>query len=124
MINDIPILKIVPMPSDANINGNVFGGWIMSQIDIAGSIIARKEASGKVATVAVNSIHFKKPIFIGDVTSFYASVTKTGKTSVTVYVEVYSNRDNISNDIKVADATLTYVAIDGNNCSRNLTSRS
>jgi len=104
---------VVPMPSDANYAGDIFGGWIMSQVDIAGSIPAIRLARGRVATVAVNSFVFKKPVMIGDVVSFYAEVAKVGRTSITVDVEVYAQRRRMQEEcVKVTEATLTYVAVD------------
>ncbi len=76
-------LRVVPQPSDANVHGDVFGGWIMAQVDIAGSIPASRRANGRVATIAVNSFVFKQPVFVGDLLSFYADIVKTGNTSVT-----------------------------------------
>jgi acyl-CoA thioesterase YciA len=106
-------LRVVPQPADANVHGDVFGGWIMAQVDIAGSIPASRRASGRVATVAVNSFLFKHPVFVGDLLSFYADVVKTGNTSVTVYVEVWAQRMTREDDVvKVTEATLTYVATD------------
>ncbi|WP_019447079.1 acyl-CoA thioesterase [Cupriavidus sp. BIS7] len=108
-----PALRVVPMPADANVHGDVFGGWIMSQVDIAGSIPAVERAQGRVATVAVNSFLFKYPVFVGDLVSFYAGIVKTGRTSITVSVEVYAQRMRHANEIvKVTEATLTYVATD------------
>ncbi|CAG9163688.1 acyl-CoA thioesterase [Cupriavidus pinatubonensis] len=108
-----PALRVVPMPADANVHGDVFGGWIMSQVDIAGSIPAVERAQGRVATVAVNSFLFKNPVFVGDLVSFYAEIEKTGRTSITVSVEVYAQRMRHANEIvKVTEATLTYVATD------------
>jgi len=108
-----PALRVVPMPADANVHGDVFGGWIMSQVDIAGSIPAVERAQGRVATVAVNSFLFKYPVFVGDLVSFYADIVKTGRTSITVSVEVYAQRMRHANEIvKVTEATLTYVATD------------
>ena len=108
-----PTLRVVPMPSDANYAGDIFGGWIMSQVDIAGSIPAIRAARGRVATVAVNSFVFKKPVMIGDVVSFYAEVAKVGRTSITVDVEVYAQRRRMQEEcVKVTEATLTYVAVD------------
>jgi acyl-CoA thioesterase YciA len=99
------------MPADANVHGDVFGGWIMSQVDIAGSIPAASRAKGRVATIAVNSFLFKQPVFVGDVLSFYTSIIKTGRTSVTVLVDVYAERmRNPGEVVKVTEATLTYVA--------------
>ena len=106
-----PALRVVPQPSDANVHGDVFGGWIMAQVDIAGSIPASRRANGRVATVAVNSFVFKQPVFVGDLLSFYAEIVKTGKTSVTVEVEVYAQRMRLQDEVvKVTEATLTYVA--------------
>jgi acyl-CoA thioesterase YciA len=111
--NQMPVLRVMPMPSDANIHGDVFGGWIMAQVDIAGSLPAVKRANGRVATIAVNSFLFKQPVFVGDLLSFYAEVVKVGNTSITVHVEVYAERNRLDADIvKVTDATLTYVATD------------
>jgi len=107
-----PTLRVVPMPSDANYTGDIFGGWIMSQVDIAGSIPAIEVAKGRVATVAVNSFIFKQPVMIGDLVSFYANVVRTGRTSITVDVEVYARRRTLHEVVKVTEATLTYVAVD------------
>jgi acyl-CoA thioesterase YciA len=107
-----PTLRVVPMPSDANYTGDIFGGWIMSQVDIAGSIPAIELAKGRVATVAVNSFVFKQPVMIGDVVSFYAKVVRVGNTSITVDVEVYARRRALLEAVKVTEATLTYVAVD------------
>ncbi len=106
-----PTLRVVPMPSDANYTGDIFGGWIMSQVDIAGSIPAIELAKGRVATIAVNSFVFKQPVMIGDVVSFYASIVRVGRTSITVDVEVYARRRTLDAVVKVTEATLTYVAV-------------
>jgi acyl-CoA thioesterase YciA len=107
----MPQLRVVPMPADANVHGDVFGGWIMAQVDMAGSLPAVRRANGRVATVAVNSFLFKHPVFVGDLLSFYASVVKVGNTSVTVNVEVYAERMRLQSEVvKVTEATLTYVA--------------
>ena len=100
------------MPSDANYSGDIFGGWIMSQVDIAGSIPAVQVAKGRVATIAVNSFLFKQPVLIGDLVSFYATISKVGRTSITVDVEVFAQRRSLHEIVKVTDATLTYVAVD------------
>jgi acyl-CoA thioesterase YciA len=106
-------LRVVPQPADANVHGDVFGGWIMAQVDIAGSIPASRRANGRVATVAVNSFLFKHPVFVGDLLSFYADIVKTGNTSVTVSVEVWAQRLSLAEEVvKVTEATLTYVATD------------
>ena len=107
-----PTLRVVPMPSDANYSGDIFGGWIMSQVDIAGSIPAALLAKGRIVTIAVNTFLFKQPVYIGDLVSFYASISKVGKTSITVDVEVYAQRRSLDETVKVTDATLTYVAVD------------
>ena len=106
-------LRVVPMPANANQSGDIFGGWIMAQVDIAGSIPAVRHAKGRVATVAVNSFQFKQPVLVGDVVSFYAEVVRVGRTSITVNVEVYAQRKPEREQVvKVTEATLTYVAID------------
>lgn len=111
----------MPMPSDANMHGDVFGGWIMAQVDIAGSLPAARRANGRVATVAVNSFLFKHPVFVGDVLTFYADVIKVGKTSITVSVEVYAERNRLQAEIvKVTEAILTYVATDEGRKPRQL----
>ena len=109
-----PVLRIVPMPADTNAHGTIFGGWVMAQVDIAGSIPAWERAQGPVVTVAVNSFIFKEPVFVGDVVSFYARVLKVGRTSVTVDVEVFSQRGRSGSReaVKVTEAQLTYVAVD------------
>ena len=107
-----PTIRIAAMPSDANYTGDMFGGWLMGQVDIAGSIPAVHRAKGRVATVAVNSFVFKQPIFVGDVVSFYTRIMKVGNTSITVEVEVYAQRDPVKPTcVKVTEATLTYVAV-------------
>jgi len=107
-----PTIRVAAMPSDASYTGDIFGGWLMGQVDIAGSIPALHRAKGRVATVAVNSFVFKQPIFIGDVVSFYTRIVKVGNTSITVEVEVYAQRDPAKPTcVKVTEATLTYVAV-------------
>ena len=107
----MPTLRVMPAPSDANVYGDVFGGWIMAQVDVAGSLPATRRANGRVATIAVNSFVFKEPVFVGDLLSFYAEIEKEGRTSITVCVEVYSERNRLQADVvKVTEATLTYVA--------------
>jgi acyl-CoA thioesterase YciA len=105
---------VVPMPADSNHNGDIFGGWIMAQVDVAGGIVAGRVARGRVATVSVNSFVFKQPVQIGDVLSFYAEVQRIGNTSITVNVEVYAERGRAETKVvKVTEAALTFVAIDG-----------
>jgi len=116
-----PALRVVPMPSDANQNGDIFGGWVMSQVDIAGSIPAARRARGRVATVAVNSFVFREPVLIGDLVSFYADITREGRTSITVAVEVYAQRNPIDVIcVKVTEASLTYVAVGADRRPREL----
>jgi len=114
-----PTLRVVPMPRDANQSGDIFGGWIMAQVDIAGSVAAVRLAKGRVATVAVNSFLFKQPVFVGDLVSLYADVIRVGRTSITVNVEVYAQRKPEREEVvKVTEAILTYVAVDENRLPR------
>jgi acyl-CoA thioesterase YciA len=109
----VPALRVVPMPADSNHNGDIFGGWIMAQVDVAGGTVAGRLARGRVATVAVNSFTFKQPVQIGDILSLYADVVRVGNTSITVDVQVYAERGRQDTKVvKVTEATLTYVAID------------
>ena len=120
-----PALRVVPMPADANPTGDIFGGWIMSQVDVAGSIPALRLARGRIATVAVNSFVFRQPVLIGDLVSFYARVVKVGRTSITVDVEVFAQRgvpEEVT--VKVTEATLTYVAVDGDRKPRPIVPQS
>ncbi len=116
-----PVLRVVPMPADVNQHGDIFGGWIMSQVDIAGGVLAARHARGRVATVAVNSFTFKQPVLVGDVVSFYGDVVRVGRTSVTVAVEVYAQRnpDDLVT-VKVTEASLTYVAVGGDRRPRQI----
>ncbi len=108
-----PVLRIVPMPADTNIGGSIFGGWLLSQIDIAGAVVAIQRAKGRVVTVAVNSVDFHQPVFVGDLVSCYAEVVKVGNTSITVDVDVYVQRNpEQAQCINVTKARLTYVALD------------
>ena len=108
-----PALRVMPMPADLNPGGDVFGGWVMSMVDIAGAIPAVRRARSRVTTVAVNSFTFKQPISVGDLVSFYAEVTAVGRTSITVDVEVFAERDPENPVVvKVTEARLTYVALD------------
>jgi acyl-CoA thioesterase YciA len=119
-----PTLRVVPMPADENQAGDIFGGWIMSQVDIAGSVAAVRIARGRVATVAVNSFQFKQPVLVGDLVSFYADVVRVGRTSITVNVEVYAQRRPEREEVvKVTEATLTYVAIDDKRQPRVVTAQ-
>jgi acyl-CoA thioesterase YciA len=109
-----PTLRVIPMPADANHTGDIFGGWIMAQVDLAGAVPAMRVAKGRVATVAVNSFVFKQPVFVGDIVSLYADVVRIGRTSITVSVEVYAQHRSAADAAKVTDAVLTYVAVDEN----------
>lgn len=116
-----PAIRVAAMPADTNSAGTIFGGWIMSQVDVAGSIAALERARGRVATVAVNSFEFHKPVFPGDLISCYSDVIKVGRTSIVVKVEVYAQRNpgNLKT-IKVTEAELTFVALDENRKPRNI----
>ena len=110
-----PVIRIIPMPADTNAHGTIFGGWVMAQVDLAGSVPATVRARGKVVTVAVNSFQFKQPVLVGDLVSFYADVVKVGRTSLTVDVVVYAQRQRFGAElVKVTEAQLTYVAVDDN----------
>lgn len=107
------VLKVIPMPGDCNANGDIFGGWVMAQVDLAGSVIPARHTQGRMATVAVNEFIFKQPVRVGDILSFFSEVTRLGLTSVTVKVEVYAERFKTQGKyIKVTEASVTYVAID------------
>ncbi|HET9823180.1 MAG TPA: acyl-CoA thioesterase [Burkholderiaceae bacterium] len=107
------VLRVMPMPADVNANGDIFGGWLMAQVDLAGAVLPLRVARGRIATVAVNQFLFKQPVSVGDLLSFYARVERVGNTSVTVHVEVYAERNPANPQVvKVTEANLTYVAID------------
>ena len=107
------VMRVIPMPADANAHGDIFGGWIMAQVDLAGSVLPTRVSKGRVATVAVNQFVFKQPVSMGELLSFYARVDRIGTTSITVHVEVYAERNPEQPEIvKVTEASLTYVAID------------
>ena len=115
------VLRVMPLPADVNGNGDVFGGWIMAQVDMAGAVLPSRIARGRIATVAVNQFVFKQPVSIGDLLSFYAKVERVGKTSITVRVEVYAERNPAELQVvKVTEASLTYVAIDHQGQSREI----
>ena len=118
-----PVLRVIPMPADLNPAGDVFGGWIMAQVDLAGAIPARYLSRGRVATVSVNAFQFKQPVAVGDLVSFFAEVVKVGNTSITVDVQVYATRqphlaDHVT--VKVTEATLTYVALNPDGSKRSI----
>jgi acyl-CoA thioesterase YciA len=107
------VMRVMPLPADTNGNGDIFGGWLMAQVDLAGAVLPMRIARGRIATVAVNQFQFKQPVSVGDLLSFYARVERVGTTSVTVHVEVYAERDPANlHMVKVTEANLTYVAID------------
>ncbi|HVL57899.1 MAG TPA: acyl-CoA thioesterase [Burkholderiaceae bacterium] len=107
------VLRVTPMPADVNANGDIFGGWVMAHVDVAGGIAAARRCRGRVVTVAVNSFQFRQPVSVGDLLSFYTMIERVGRTSVTVHVEVFAERDPAAPvTVKVTEATLTYVAID------------
>lgn len=109
------VLKVIPMPADCNVNGDIFGGWVMAHVDLAGAVLPARYVKGRMATVAVNQFVFKQPVRVGDLLSFFASVSRIGNTSITVQVEVYAERMSAQGSyIKVTEASLTYVAIDDN----------
>ncbi len=115
------VLKVIPMPSDTNANGDIFGGWVMAQVDMAGSVLPARLTQGRMATVAVNEFIFKQPVKVGDILSFYSSFVRLGRTSVTVKVEVFAERFRAQRRYtKVTEALLTYVAIDDNGRPRTL----
>jgi acyl-CoA thioesterase YciA len=108
------VLRVMPLPADVNGNGDIFGGWLMAQVDLAGAVLPARIAKGRIATVAVNQFIFKQPVSVGDLVSFYARVERIGKTSITVHVAVYAERNPANLQVvKVTEANLTYVAIDG-----------
>ncbi len=107
------VLRVVPMPAEVNVNGDIFGGWLMAQVDVAGSVLPARIAKGRIATVAVNQFVFKQPVSVGDLVSFYARIERIGKTSITVHVTVLAERNPADLQVvKVTEANLTYVAID------------
>ncbi|WP_031406511.1 acyl-CoA thioesterase [Thiomonas sp. FB-Cd] len=107
-----PVLRIQPKPADVNMHGDIFGGWIMAQVDMAAGIVAARRAKGRVATVAVNQFVFKHPVFVGDLLSLYADVIRVGRTSITIEVEVFAERGIPDTQVfRVTEATLTFVAV-------------
>jgi acyl-CoA thioesterase YciA len=115
------VLKVIPMPGDCNANGDIFGGWVMAQVDLAGSVVPARYTQGRMATVAVNEFVFKQPVRVGDILSIFSKVSRIGRTSITVKVEVYAERFSRQGQyIKVTEASLTYVAIDDNGKPREI----
>ena len=108
-------IRVMAMPADTNSAGDIFGGWIMSQMDIAGSIIARRRTQGRIVTVTVNSFVFKQPVFVGDLISCYGEITHVGRTSLTVHVRAFAERYGKQHEcVQVTEADVTYVAVDDN----------
>ncbi|MES2841267.1 MAG: acyl-CoA thioesterase [Pseudomonadota bacterium] len=107
------VMKVIPMPADCNANGDIFGGWVMAQVDLAGAVLPARHVRGRMVTVAVNQFVFKQPVRVGDILSFFSHVTRVGNTSITVEVEVFAERILAQGEyLKVTEASLTYVAID------------
>lgn len=106
------MVRVLAMPKDTNSLGDIFGGWLMSQVDIAGAVLAMRRADGRVVTVAVNEFEFLQPVYVGDVVSCYTELERVGRTSLTVRVEVMSERQSDPAPLKVATARITYVAVD------------
>lgn len=109
-----PVIRTMPRPADINLNGHIFGGWILSQMDIAGGIAAIRRSGGAVATVAIEAMKFHQPVLISDLVSLYADIVETGRTSITVKIEVTATRRNSDEEIKVTEGTYIYVHIDEN----------
>ena len=115
------VLKVIPMPADCNANGDIFGGWVMAQVDLAGAVLPARYVRGRMATVAVNEFIFKRAVKVGDILSFFAKINRIGNTSISVDVEVYAERFSRQGQyIKVTQATLTYVAIDDHGKPRTI----
>jgi acyl-CoA thioesterase YciA len=107
------VMRVMPLPADTNSNGDIFGGWLMAQVDLAGAVLPSRVAKGRIATVAVNQFLFKQTVSVGDLLSFYARIERIGNTSITVHMEVYAERNPANLQVvKVTEANLTYVAID------------
>ena len=118
------VLKVIPMPADCNQNGDIFGGWVMAQVDLAGAVLPARYVTGRIATVAVNEFIFKQPVKVGDILSFFSSVTRIGNTSITVKVEVFAERFSMQGVyLKVTEANVTYVAIDAHGKPRTIERR-
>jgi acyl-CoA thioesterase YciA len=115
-----PILRVVPRPGDINANGHIFGGWVLSQMDIAAGIVASHRARGPVATVAIEAMEFIAPILLHDIISVYARIERTGRTSMGLRIEVIATRNRGMEEVKVTDALFTFVALDEDNRPRPL----
>lgn len=115
-----PVLRVVPRPGDINANGHIFGGWVLSQMDIAAGIVAGRTADGAVATVAIDAMAFLQPILLLDVISVYAEVAHRGRTSMKIRIEVIASRDRGRREVKVTEGVFTFVALDENHRPRPL----
>ena len=115
------VLKVIPMPADCNANGDIFGGWVMAQVDLAGAVLPARYVNGRLATVAVNEFVFKQPVKVGDILSFFSTIKRIGNTSITVKVEVFAERFTLQGTyLKVTEAMVTYVAIDAQGKPRKI----
>jgi acyl-CoA thioesterase YciA len=115
-----PILRVMPRPGDINANGHIFGGWVLSQMDIAAGIVASRRAEGPVATVAIEAMEFIQPILLHDIISVYAAIERTGRSSMRIRIEVMANRNRGLSQVKVTEGVFTFVALDENNRPRPL----
>ena len=113
-----PVLRVAPRPGDINANGHIFGGWILSQMDIAAGIVAAREADGRVATVAIDAMEFIAPILLQDIISVYAHVERIGRTSIAIRIEVVASRHRGKSEVKVTEGLFTFVALDDNHRPR------
>jgi acyl-CoA thioesterase YciA len=116
--NKEPILRVVPRPADINANGHIFGGWVLSQMDIAAGIVASREADGPVATVAIQAMEFTAPILLHDLISVYAEIERVGRTSLAIRIEVIASRNRGRDQVKVTEGLFTFVALDENHRPR------
>ena len=117
-----PVLRVVPRPGDINANGHIFGGWVLSQMDIAAGIVASHRAQGPVATVAIEAMEFIQPILLHDIISVFAKIERTGRTSMGIRIEVVATRNRGSQEVKVTEALFTFVALDADNRPKPLPS--
>jgi acyl-CoA thioesterase YciA len=117
---DEPALRAIAMPADANPSGDIFGGWLLAQMDLAGGSVAMQRADGRVATVAITGMTFHQPVFVGDEVSCYATITKVGRSSITIAIESWARRHRGKGRVKVTAGTFTYVAIDANRRPRQV----
>ena len=117
-LDRVPILRLMPAPADINANGHIFGGWVLSQMDIAAGIVASRRARGPVATVAIEAMKFISPIHLRDLVSVFAEVERVGRTSMAVKIEVVAHRDLGATEVKVTEGVFTFVALDADNRPR------